>query len=215
MSSKITPAIRASLEAAVGAAQVISDAERTVDYGHDEFSLREIACLPEASSSCRDRPGRSRPSCASPTRRIPVTPRGGGDGPLRRLRSRRRAGSCSRSSGSTASSRSTPTTRWPWPRPASASRDFTRAVEERGALFPAAPRRRERHDGRPDRDQRRRRPGRQVRDDPQLCPRPRGRPGRRRDPHLGGKLDQDEHRLQPAAPVHRLRGDARHRHQGR
>ncbi len=80
MSSKITPAIRASLEAAVGAAQVISDAERTVDYGHDEFSLREIARDPDLVVL----PGSTGEVAAvlriAHEHGIPVTPRGGATG---------------------------------------------------------------------------------------------------------------------------------------
>jgi glycolate oxidase len=80
MSSKITPAIRAALEAAVGAAQVISDAERTVDYGHDEFSLREIARDPDLVVM----PGSTGEVAAvlrvAHEHGIPVTPRGGATG---------------------------------------------------------------------------------------------------------------------------------------
>jgi glycolate oxidase len=80
MSSKITPAIRASIEAVVGAGNAFSDPERTVDYGHDEFSLKEIAREPDLVV----RPGTTGEVAAvlriADAARIPVTPRGGATG---------------------------------------------------------------------------------------------------------------------------------------
>ena len=38
-----------ALRAAVGPASVLTDPEKLTDYGHDEFSLRDIARLPEAA----------------------------------------------------------------------------------------------------------------------------------------------------------------------
>ncbi len=80
MSSKIIPAVRSALEAAVGATQVISDAEQTVDYGHDEFSLREIARDPDLVV----KPGSTGEVAAvlrvAHEHGIPVTPRGGATG---------------------------------------------------------------------------------------------------------------------------------------
>jgi glycolate oxidase len=80
MSSKITPALRASLEAAVGAANVLSDAERTADYSHDEFSLREIAHAPDLVV----KPGSTEEVAAvlrlANDHGVPVTPRGGATG---------------------------------------------------------------------------------------------------------------------------------------
>ncbi|MCJ7487474.1 MAG: FAD-binding oxidoreductase, partial [Candidatus Aminicenantes bacterium] len=80
MTSKITPAIRESLEAAVGPENVISDPEKTVDYGHDEFSLKEIAHEPDVVV----KPGTTDEVAAvlriANTHAIPVTPRGGATG---------------------------------------------------------------------------------------------------------------------------------------
>ena len=80
MSSKITPAVRAAVASAVGAANVLSDADKIVDYGHDEFSLKEIACDPELVV----RPGTTEEVAAvlriASAHGIPVTPRGGATG---------------------------------------------------------------------------------------------------------------------------------------
>jgi glycolate oxidase len=80
MSSKITPAVRAAVAAAVGAANVLSDADKIVDYGHDEFSLKEIACDPDLVV----RPGTTEEVAAvlriASAHGIPVTPRGGATG---------------------------------------------------------------------------------------------------------------------------------------
>src|SRR5512136_973560 len=80
MPSKISPAVRAALEAAVGAANVFSDPEKAADYGHDEFSLKEIAHAPDLVV----RPGTTEEVAAvlrlADTNGIPVTPRGGATG---------------------------------------------------------------------------------------------------------------------------------------
>jgi glycolate oxidase len=80
MTSRITPAVRASLEAAVGAGNAFSDADRTLDYGHDEFSLKEIAHAPDLVV----RPGSTGEVAAvlkiADAHGIPVTPRGGATG---------------------------------------------------------------------------------------------------------------------------------------
>jgi len=77
---KITPAVREAIEAVVGKPNVLSGHDETLDYSHDEFSLREIAREPELVV----RPGteyqvsellRLATEC-----RIPVTPRGGATG---------------------------------------------------------------------------------------------------------------------------------------
>src|SRR5512143_2332160 len=76
----ITPAIRSAIEAAVGAANVFSDPERTFDYGHDEFSMKEIAHEPELVV----RPGTTAEVAAvlkiANSHDVPVTPRGGATG---------------------------------------------------------------------------------------------------------------------------------------
>ncbi len=80
MSSKITPAVRAAVAAAVGAANVLSDADKIVDYGHDEFSLKEIARDPDLVV----RAGTTEEVAAvlriASAHGIPVTPRGGATG---------------------------------------------------------------------------------------------------------------------------------------
>lgn len=80
MSATISPALRAALEAAVGAAHVDSDPERTADYGHDEFSLREIARDPDLVV----KPGSTEEVAAvlrlANEHGVPVTPRGGATG---------------------------------------------------------------------------------------------------------------------------------------
>jgi glycolate oxidase len=80
MASKITPAVRAALEAAVGPGHVFSDADRTFDYGHDEFSLAEIARQPDVVV----RPGTAAEVAAvlriADAHGVPVTPRGGATG---------------------------------------------------------------------------------------------------------------------------------------
>jgi glycolate oxidase len=80
MTSPITTAIRAGIEAAVGAANVFSDPDRTFDYGHDEFSMKEIAHEPDLVV----RPGTTAEVASVMTianaNRIPVTPRGGATG---------------------------------------------------------------------------------------------------------------------------------------
>jgi len=80
MTSKITPAIRASLEAVVGPGNAFSDADRTFDYGHDEFSMTEIAHQPDLVV----RPGTTAEVAAvvkiAGVHGIPVTPRGGATG---------------------------------------------------------------------------------------------------------------------------------------
>jgi glycolate oxidase len=80
MSSKITPAVLAELEAAVGSLNAFSDQDRISDYGHDEFSMREIAHEPDLVV----RPATTLEVAAvlriANTHGIPVTPRGGATG---------------------------------------------------------------------------------------------------------------------------------------
>jgi len=80
MFEKITPAVREEMEAIVGRANVLSGPEQTLDYSHDEFSLRDIAREPELVV----KPG-SEAEVAEVVRlaagcRVPVTPRGGATG---------------------------------------------------------------------------------------------------------------------------------------
>jgi len=80
MTTLLTPALRAEIEAAVGAANAFSGPERTHDYGHDEFSLKEIAHEPDLVV----RPGTTAEVAAvlriANAHGIPVTPRGGATG---------------------------------------------------------------------------------------------------------------------------------------
>ncbi|HPW18410.1 MAG TPA: FAD-linked oxidase C-terminal domain-containing protein [Candidatus Aminicenantes bacterium] len=80
MTSKITPAVRAAIEAAVGAPHVFDDPEKAADYGHDEFSLPEIARVPDLVV----RPGATEEVAAvlrlANEHGVPVTPRGGATG---------------------------------------------------------------------------------------------------------------------------------------
>ena len=80
MTSKIRPDVRASIEAVVGAGNAFSDTERTIDYGHDEFSLKEIAREPDLVV----RPGSTAEVAAvlkiADAQGVPVTPRGGATG---------------------------------------------------------------------------------------------------------------------------------------
>ena len=113
MSSPITPAVRAEIEAVVGAGNAFSGSDKTHDYGHDEFSMKEIAREPDLVV----RPGTTAEVAAvlriADAHGIPVTPRGGATG---------LCGGCVPVRGGhrpvaradePASSRSTPTTRWP------------------------------------------------------------------------------------------------------
>jgi glycolate oxidase len=80
MSSPITPAVRAEIEAVVGAGNAFSGSDKTHDYGHDEFSMKEIAHEPDIVV----RPGTTAEVAAvlriADARGIPVTPRGGATG---------------------------------------------------------------------------------------------------------------------------------------
>jgi glycolate oxidase len=80
MTSLISPVVRAELEAIVGAGNAFSGADRTADYGHDEFSMKEIAREPDLVV----RPGSSGEVAAvlriAHDHGLPVTPRGGATG---------------------------------------------------------------------------------------------------------------------------------------
>ncbi len=68
------------LRAAVGAANVLIDPEKLADYGHDEFSLRDIAIIPAAVVLPTSTGEVAAVLRWADARRIPVTPRGGGTG---------------------------------------------------------------------------------------------------------------------------------------
>jgi glycolate oxidase subunit GlcD len=80
MTSKITPSLKEKFEAAVGRDNAFSDPEKAVDYGHDEFSLKEIAREPDLVV----KPGTTAEVAEvlriADTHAIPVTPRGGATG---------------------------------------------------------------------------------------------------------------------------------------
>jgi len=80
MNPKITTALRSEIEAVVGPANAFSDPERTFDYGHDEFSMRDIAREPDLVV----RPGTTAEVAAvlkiANAHGLPVTPRGGATG---------------------------------------------------------------------------------------------------------------------------------------
>jgi len=80
MTSRITPSLRASLAAVVGADNAFSGPEKTVDYGHDEFSLREIAREPDIVVRPRTAQEVAAVLRIADTHGVPVTPRGGATG---------------------------------------------------------------------------------------------------------------------------------------
>ncbi len=71
---------REALESIVGPANILSDPEKMVDYGHDEFSLRDIAVLPELVVTPTSEHQVSEVLKAAGSLRFPVTPRGGATG---------------------------------------------------------------------------------------------------------------------------------------
>lgn len=80
MFEKITPAVREAIEAVVGKPNVLSGREETLDYSHDEFSLREIAREPELVVKPGTEYQISELLRLATERRFPVTPRGGATG---------------------------------------------------------------------------------------------------------------------------------------
>ena len=80
MSAKLTSAVRGEIEAVVGRENAFSDPEKCVDYGHDEFSLREIACEPELVVKPRSAGEVAEVLKIAGAHGVPVTPRGGATG---------------------------------------------------------------------------------------------------------------------------------------
>jgi len=72
--------IRASLEAVVGQENVVCDQEKIIDYGHDEYSLTDIACLPGLVVKPADEVEVAEVLKAANRHLVPVTPRGGATG---------------------------------------------------------------------------------------------------------------------------------------
>jgi glycolate oxidase len=80
MYEKVTPEIGEAVEAIVGKENVLSGAEKTIDYSHDEFSLREIASEPELVVKPATEYQVAEVLKLAAGRLIPVTPRGGATG---------------------------------------------------------------------------------------------------------------------------------------
>jgi len=80
MAKRINDRILGELRAIVGAAHVLTDPDKLGDFGHDEFALREIACLPEVAVFPADTGQVSAILGLADADRIPVTPRGGATG---------------------------------------------------------------------------------------------------------------------------------------
>jgi glycolate oxidase len=80
MFEKVTPPVWEAIEALVGRANILSGLEETIDYGHDEFSLRDIACEPELVVKPGTEFQVSELLRLASERHIPVTPRGGATG---------------------------------------------------------------------------------------------------------------------------------------
>jgi len=72
--------VREALESIVGPENILSDPEKIVDYGHDEFSLRDIAVIPELVVTPTSEGQVSEILKTANKRGFPVTPRGGATG---------------------------------------------------------------------------------------------------------------------------------------
>ena len=68
------------LRAAVGPGNVLTDPEKLTDYGHDEFSLRDIARIPGAAVLPATTDEVAAVLRLADARRVPVTARGGATG---------------------------------------------------------------------------------------------------------------------------------------
>jgi len=80
MPSMISTAVRGLIEALVGPENTFSDPEKTVDYGHDEFSMRDIAREPDLVVKPATPEQVSELLRIANAQGIPVTPRGGATG---------------------------------------------------------------------------------------------------------------------------------------
>ncbi|MFC2157527.1 FAD-binding oxidoreductase [Acidobacteriota bacterium] len=69
-----------ALQQICGAANVTSDPEKMLDYSHDEFSLKDIACMPEAVVKPTSTEEVSAVLKLANENKFPVTPRGGATG---------------------------------------------------------------------------------------------------------------------------------------
>ena len=80
MDQKLTPEILAGIEAVVDKGNAVSDPDKTLDYGHDEFSLREIAHAPDLVVKPETEYQVAEILKIAGAADIPVTPRGGATG---------------------------------------------------------------------------------------------------------------------------------------
>ncbi len=80
MYNKIDQAVTEKLEAIAGRENVIVDADRMIDYGHDEFSLRDISRVPDLVVKPKTAEEVAAVLRLANEHRIPVTPRGGATG---------------------------------------------------------------------------------------------------------------------------------------
>jgi glycolate oxidase len=80
MTSKLAPSVRELFEAAVGRDNAFSDPDKTVDYGHDEFSLKEIAREPDLVVKPKTTAEVAEVLRIADACGVPVTPRGGATG---------------------------------------------------------------------------------------------------------------------------------------
>jgi glycolate oxidase len=80
MYRKVNQEIQDQLEKIVGRANMIFEPDKMVDYSHDEFSLQDIAHLPEIVVKPKTSTQVSEIMRLANSERIPVTPRGGATG---------------------------------------------------------------------------------------------------------------------------------------
>ncbi len=80
MNSMITREILEAVEAVVGTGNAFSDPEKILDYSHDEFSLREIAHMPDLVVKPETEYQVAEILKIAGAKLIPVTPRGGATG---------------------------------------------------------------------------------------------------------------------------------------
>jgi len=80
MYKKITQKIVEELEKIVGRENLTIDSEKMVDYSHDEFSLPDIARMPELVIKPKKTKEVAEIMCLANKEKIPVTPRGGATG---------------------------------------------------------------------------------------------------------------------------------------
>jgi len=80
MYNKVDRAVAEKLEAIAGRENVITDPDRMFDYGHDEFSLRDISRVPDLVVKPRKTEEVAAVLRLANEHKIPVTPRGGATG---------------------------------------------------------------------------------------------------------------------------------------